>query len=126
MREEDIIRIEFQNILDKLVSSKIKPTATAIISARQPMVQLFEELIYKINKLQKENTELENELSKLQCDYRQLYKENTELKEKNTILEGNKIGYKLAIQELKEKLDYYSYYKEKESQEFDERDYYEE
>ena len=29
-------------------------------------------------------------------------------------------------QELKEKLDYYSYYKEKESQEFDERDYWEE
>lgn len=52
-----------------------------------------------------------------------LQKENTELKEENIILEGNKIGLKFAIQELKEELDYY---KQKESQEFDERDYYEE
>ena len=33
-----------------------------------------------------------------------LQKENTELKEENTILEGNKIGLKLAIQELIEKI----------------------
>ena len=37
----------------------------------------------------------------------ELKKENAELKEKNTILEGNKIGYKLAIQELKEKIKEY-------------------
>lgn len=62
MSEEEIIRIEFQNILDKLIESKIRPTATAIISARQPMVNLFEELMYKIDKLQKENTELKEKI----------------------------------------------------------------
>ena len=68
MSEEEIIRIKFQNVLDKLVSSKIRPTATAIISARQPMVLLFEELMYKLDKLQKENEELKEEL--------QYYKDN--------------------------------------------------
>lgn len=60
MSEEEIIRVKFQNVLDKLVSSKIRPTATAIISARQPMVLLFEELMYKLDKLQKENEELKS------------------------------------------------------------------
>lgn len=36
---------------------------------------------------------------------KQLEKENQELKEENIILEGNKIGYKLAIQEIKEKIE---------------------
>ena len=34
-----------------------------------------------------------------------LQKENEKLKEENTILEGNKIGYKLATQELKRCID---------------------
>lgn len=66
--EEEIIRIEFQNILDKLVSSKIRPTATEIISARQPMVQLFEELMYKLDKLQRENQELKDLKAELQAE----------------------------------------------------------
>lgn len=40
----------------------------------------IQELKNRIKELEKENTELENELSKLQCDYRQLYKENDTLK----------------------------------------------
>ena len=65
MSEEDLIRLQFQNILGELVGSKIQPTATAIISARQPMVQLVEELMYKLNKLQKENEELKEENEKI-------------------------------------------------------------
>lgn len=58
---------------------------------------------YKINFVNENKTideveiwkEILNLIDKLQ-------KENLELKEENTILEGNKIGYKLAMQELKE------------------------
>lgn len=67
MSEEDLIRFQFQNILDNLVSSKIRPTSTAIISARQPMVLLFEELMNKIEKLQKEN-EIKDKVIDLMAD----------------------------------------------------------
>ena len=53
--------------------------------------------IQVMNFNEKEDRILLNYIDKLQ-------KENTELKEENTILEGNKIGLKLAIQELIEKI----------------------
>lgn len=52
--EEKAIRMQFQNILNKLVNNKIAPTGTAILAAEQPMILLFEELMYKIRKQQKE------------------------------------------------------------------------
>lgn len=62
MKKEELIRRQFQNILDKLVGSKIQPTATAIISAEQPMIMLFEELMCEINKLQKESEKLKKQV----------------------------------------------------------------
>ena len=52
--EEKAIRTQFQNILNGLINNKIAPTGTAILNAEQPMILLFEELIYKIEKQQKE------------------------------------------------------------------------
>lgn len=55
MSEEEIaIRMQFQNILNNLVKNKIAPTGTAILAAEQPMILLFEDLMYKIKKQQKE------------------------------------------------------------------------
>lgn len=52
--EKEAIRMQFQNILNNLVNNKIAPTGTAILAAEQPMILLFEELMYKIEKQQKE------------------------------------------------------------------------
>lgn len=54
--------------------------------------------IQVMNFNEKEDRILLNYIDKLQ-------KENQELKEENIILEGNKIGYKLAIQELEKTID---------------------
>jgi hypothetical protein len=52
--ENKLIRAEFQRMLDKLIDSKIRPTATEIISVEQPLISLFEEVMYKLEKQQKE------------------------------------------------------------------------
>lgn len=56
--ENKAIRAEFQNILDKLIDSKIRPTGTAIIAVEQPMVLLFERVMYKLERQQEEIEEL--------------------------------------------------------------------
>lgn len=56
--ENKLIRAEFQRMLDKLIDSKIRPTATEIISVEQPLISLFEEVMYKLEKQQKEIKEL--------------------------------------------------------------------
>lgn len=55
--ENKLIRAEFRRMLDKLIDSKIRPTATEIISVEQPLICLFEEVMYKLEKQQKETEE---------------------------------------------------------------------
>lgn len=109
MSEEEIIRIEFQNVLDKLVSSKIRPTATEIISARQPMVQLFEEVMFKLDKLQKENKKLKKE-SKNSMEARnimaqEVFRLQKEVKEKDKKW-IDRINDSIIAYELSERLNY--------------------
>lgn len=65
MTEEEIIRNQFASILNNLVNNKIAPTGTAILSAQQPMILLFEKLIYKINRQDTEINKLNNVIDKL-------------------------------------------------------------
>ena len=60
--EKEAIRIQFQNALETLINSKLRPTATAIISAEMPITVLFEELVNTIDELQKENAELKEKI----------------------------------------------------------------
>lgn len=75
MTEEEIIRNQFTSILNNLVNNKIAPTGTAILSAQQPMILLFEKLIYKINKQDTEINKLKqvNEQLKSELGYTRNY-----------------------------------------------------
>lgn len=67
--EKKAIRIQFQNILNELINNKIASTGTEILSAEQPMILLFDELMHKIDRLQKENISLKQENDFLKMMY---------------------------------------------------------
>lgn len=50
IQEKEAIEMQFERNLDLLIKQKIPLTATAIVSAEQPMIFLFKELIYRIEK----------------------------------------------------------------------------
>lgn len=62
--------------------------------------------IYSLRDIEElEQAEKEKERKLLREAIRKLQKENKELTERNLVLEGNKIGYKLAIDKLQKQLD---------------------
>lgn len=50
IKEKEIIEMQFERNLDLLIRQKFPLTATAIVSAEQPMILLFKELIHRIEK----------------------------------------------------------------------------
>ena len=50
IEEKEIIEMQFERNLDLLIRQKFPLTATAIVSAEQPMILLFKELIHRIEK----------------------------------------------------------------------------
>lgn len=50
IKEKEIIEMQFERNLDLLIKQKFPLTATAIVSAEQPMILLFKELIHRIEK----------------------------------------------------------------------------
>lgn len=60
--EKEAIEKEFQYALDRILSLVKDETATAIVHRGQSMILLFEKLLLKIDRLQKENKELKKDL----------------------------------------------------------------
>ena len=71
--ENKLIRAEFRRMLDKLIDSKIRPTATEIISVEQPLICLFEEVMYKLENQQKEIEELKEKNKELDKENQGLF-----------------------------------------------------
>lgn len=72
IKEKEIIEMQFERNLDLLIKQKFPLTATAIVSAEQPMILLFKELIHRIEKREYEldkKDKIINEMAEVLNDF---------------------------------------------------------